>query len=94
MRTYLAATALLALLASSTALHAGNMRCGTALVVPGDSKLRVLDKCGEPDFRETVSGANERRVEQWYYRSGTQRFTRVVTFRGTRIEDIEILTRD
>lgn len=94
MKIFPAAAVLLTLLATSATVQAENMRCGTALVVPGDSKLRVLDKCGEPDFRETVSGANERRVEQWFYRSGTQRFTRVVTFRGTRIEDIETLTRD
>jgi hypothetical protein len=30
------------------------MRCGTKLVVTGDTKLEVLSKCGEPDFKETI----------------------------------------
>lgn len=30
------------------------MRCGTKLVVAGDTKLEVLKKCGEPDFTETI----------------------------------------
>jgi hypothetical protein len=37
----------------SSALADG-MRCGTKLVVAGDTKLEVLKKCGEPDFTETI----------------------------------------
>jgi hypothetical protein len=33
---------------------ADGMRCGTKLVVTGDTKLEVLSKCGEPDFKETI----------------------------------------
>ena len=33
---------------------ADGMRCGTKLVVAGDTKLEVLKKCGEPDFKETI----------------------------------------
>ncbi|MGH8469170.1 MAG: DUF2845 domain-containing protein [Gammaproteobacteria bacterium] len=43
-------------------------RCGTHLVKAGDSKLDVMEKCGPPVLKETVSGANEALVEQWHYR--------------------------
>lgn len=33
---------------------ADSMRCGTKLVVTGDTKIEVLKKCGEPDFKETI----------------------------------------
>ncbi len=33
---------------------ADSMRCGTKLVVTGDTKLEVLKKCGEPDLKETI----------------------------------------
>jgi len=35
--------------------QADGMRCGTKLVVAGDTKLEVLSKCGDPDFKETVA---------------------------------------
>ena len=35
--------------------QADGMRCGTKLVVAGDTKIEVLSKCGEPDFKETVA---------------------------------------
>lgn len=34
--------------------QADGMRCGTKLVVTGDTKLEVLSKCGEPDFKEII----------------------------------------
>jgi len=42
------------LLSPLSAVHAEGMRCGTKLVVAGDTKLEVLKKCGEPDFKETI----------------------------------------
>jgi len=46
-------SALLLLVVMPSAL-ADAMRCGTKLVVAGDTKLEVLKKCGEPDFKETI----------------------------------------
>ena len=34
--------------------QADAMRCGTRLVTPGDSKVEVLNRCGEPLHKETV----------------------------------------
>lgn len=48
--------------------------------------------CGEPLIREVISGgegADSAVVEQWYYTLGTQRFTRVLTFRGLALEAIQ-----
>ena len=39
---------------SSTPALADGLRCGNKLVVTGDTKLEVLKKCGEPDFKETI----------------------------------------
>ncbi len=50
------AQSLFILLAFTQALPAmaDDLRCGNKLVVTGDTKLEVLNKCGEPDFKETV----------------------------------------
>jgi len=81
-------------LAGAAGAHAsGSMRCGTKLVILSDTKLDVLDKCGEPMFREIVSGADERRVEQWIYRRSSGQFDRVLTFRGLELVNIDVRTR-
>ena len=87
-------TAALVLILSLTAaipmaMAGETMRCGTALVLVGDSKVRVLDRCGEPDYREITSGAFRRRVEQWYYRRERGQFARILTFDGIRLVRIE-----
>lgn len=43
------------------------MRCDNSLVAAGANKLEVLSKCGEPDYRERVSGANNPGEEVWIY---------------------------
>lgn len=75
------------------ALAAGSMRCGTALVKNGDTKPQVARKCGEPDFREFISGADEPSVEQWYYERGQGQFPRVLTFRGITLIDVQVKTQ-
>lgn len=70
-----------------------SMRCGSHLVRAGDTKVDVLKHCGKPQFREVVSGADERRVEEWYYERGTVRFPVLLTFRGLELVEIETITR-
>ncbi len=65
------------------------LRCGTHLIRTGDTKLEVMEKCGPPGFKETISGADEALVEQWHYRSGSGSFPRVLTFSGGRLVNIE-----
>jgi hypothetical protein len=59
----------------------------------GDTKLDVMDKCGPPVFKETVSGADEAVVEQWHYRLGSQSFQRILTFTGARLVSIDTVAR-
>lgn len=82
----------LAMLLTASAHADRALRCGTQLVRPGDTKAEVLAVCGEPLIREVISGgqgADSAVVEQWYYTLGTQRFTRVLTFRGLALEAIQ-----
>ena len=78
---------------AGSAMADSNFRCGQKLVSVGDDKLTVYEKCGEPKFKDVVSGSDERRVEVWYYRRGIQQFTRVLTFVGTKLVRIEALTK-
>ncbi len=78
--------------ASETAA-ASSMRCGNRLVLPGDSKYRVLQRCGEPEYRERISGYLERPMEQWFYYRGPQHFSRILTFDGNTLVRIELQRR-
>lgn len=93
MRRLLAATCLALGFAGVATPIEGSFRCDSHLVRIGDDKLTVLQKCGEPVLREVVSGALERPVEQWFYKRGVRRFTRILTFEGTRLTRIETVTR-
>ena len=68
---------------------ADSLRCGQALITRNDSKYEVLKKCGEPDYREVVSGELQDKEEVWIYDFGPQRFQYVITFKGFRIFRIE-----
>ena len=68
------------------------MFCGRYLASPGDSKLEILEKCGEPALREVVSGHHQTRLEQWLYQPGQGRFPRLLTFEGMRLIKVETLT--
>ncbi len=67
---------LLILAACLTAPAAQAFRCGTELVQKGDRKFDVIEKCGEPDFRESHAGGYLPGVgpvnvtEIWYYDQG------------------------
>lgn len=77
------------------------LRCDGALVLIGDTKLEVLNKCGEPtwkdrwaeettklpdtDFEYRISRLNER----WIYNLGPTHFLQIVTFRDSRVLSIE-----
>lgn len=89
--TGLAALAVL-VIGAAPAAEAG-LRCGTELVQPGDSKVEVLKKCGEPLLRETVAvkktpGADEI-VDRWTYDQGPGRFLKVLTFEAGDLAGIE-----
>lgn len=84
----------LALLGSVPLAQAETLRCGSQLVSLGDRRFEVLQKCGEPAFRDLIGyslSANERReysLEEWVYgpRNG---MLSILTFEGNRLRQIE-----
>ena len=83
--------ALLTTLCVHPSAHAMSLRCGTALIQTGDSKLKVMRNCGEPMYRDIISGALDSRVEEWVYQRGSREFPFVLTIRGQRVIRIERL---
>ncbi|SFI95614.1 Protein of unknown function [Pseudomonas guineae] len=87
-------TLLLALLGASFLVQAETLRCGSQLVSLGDRRFEVLQKCGEPAFRDLVGyslGPNQRReytIEEWVYGPSNGMFS-ILTFEGNRLRAIE-----
>lgn len=80
-------------LAAVVPAHA--FRCGNELVQTGDRKYHVVEKCGEPDFRDHHAGLLVPGVgpvdvtEIWYYNPGPNRLLRILTFQQGRLRSIE-----
>lgn len=93
MRAPLAGLLILATCLTAPAAQA--FRCGNELVQKGDRKFDVVEKCGEPDFRESHAGGYLPGVgpvnitETWYYDEGPSRLLRILTFRRGRLRAIE-----
>ena len=85
MRTILCLTLAILLSLSSAAY---GFRCGTNLVSVGDNKLQVLQKCGEPTYKELIK-TDGFIVEKWYYDCGSLRFIQTLTFAGGFLQTIE-----
>lgn len=92
----LTTTLLLALLSAAfqAQAQAETLRCGSQLVSLGDRRLEVLQKCGEPAFRDLVGyslGQNQRReypIEEWVYGPSNGMLS-ILTFEGSRLRAIE-----
>jgi hypothetical protein len=52
------------------------MYCGNKLVNLGDSKFEVLQKCGEPTYKDE---------NRWIYDQGTGEFRKIVIFAGDKV---------
>ena len=82
------------LLACAPAAQGETLRCGSQLVSLDDRRFEVLQKCGEPAFRDLVGyslGPNERReyqIEEWVYGPDNGMLS-ILTFEGTRLRAIE-----
>ncbi len=76
-------------------------RCGNDLVSAGDSKITVVNKCGEPDwvdrwseevidFPDTDHEYRSVRInERWVYNPGPRQFIRIIIFNGSTVSTIE-----
>jgi len=90
----LPAALLLALIVAPPLAQADTLRCGSQLVSLDDRRFEVLQKCGEPVFRDLVGyalGPNERReyqIEEWVYGPDNGMLS-ILTFEGTRLRAIE-----
>lgn len=78
------------LLCCAVAQGASQMHCGSRLVKVGDGKAEILDRCGEPDYREVVSGNDEVKREIWVYRFSSAKFVHTLTFSGYHLDDITV----
>ena len=87
-------TLMLALIGVASMAQAETMRCGSQLVSLDDRRFEVMQKCGEPVFRDLVGyslGPNERReyqIEEWVYGPENGMLS-ILTFEGTRLRAIE-----
>lgn len=57
-----------------------DFRCGTYLVSKMDQSFQVLQKCGEPQSKENISGADGPVMEKWVYGPSEGYYT-ILTFR-------------
>ena len=66
-----------------------SFRCGAGRIISvGDSKMQVLEKCGEPFFKDVVyAGDLDVKIEEWSYK-GTGDFSYRVRFRGSSVSII------
>lgn len=93
---------LLSLILAAPTYAVDSLRCGSRLVALGDSKVKVLDVCGEPLAREVLGSRTlhygARRggfiettevVERWTYDAGRTHFRRELTFSGGELVEIE-----
>jgi hypothetical protein len=83
------------------------LRCGNKIVNSGDSKYKILARCGEPDFVETREkfhppGCNGygatgfpichvEFIEVWTYNFGPHKFIKELVFRDGVLKDINNL---
>lgn len=73
-----------------------SFRCGTDLIMPGDSNLRVRAKCGSPTQSEYVGknylrsqpAGEIRDVEEWTYNRGATDFVYTLRFQGGSLIEI------
>jgi hypothetical protein len=66
------------------------MRCGAAVITPGDSVIRLLEACGAPTVG---SPAVQFGTTFWIYNFGPTEFMRRVTLHDGKVRRIERLER-
>ncbi len=63
------------------------MTCGTNIVSVGDSKPSILEKCGPPYMKESLTDTGT--MERWTYNFGSGSFLKILTFDGDTLDSIE-----
>ena len=73
-----------------------SLTCGNTFIDTGDSRARVLLKCGQPVHREIIGYIESREngdfvdyiMEAWTYDTGSGRY-HIILFKGNRVYNIE-----
>ncbi len=81
---------LILLLLIGDAAFASSMRCGQNIIQKGATKIEVLKYCDEPDMKDLISGLEDIKTEVWFYDRAPTGFLYILTFRGSRLEKIEV----
>lgn len=93
-----------AALTTGSIVSADTMKCGTKLISDGDTKAKVLLRCGEPQMKEFVGEKTVRSklhggygiksttvpIERWTYILGQRQFMRILTFEADTLVKIEL----
>lgn len=66
-----------------------SMRCGDLLVLPGENKLEVLSRCGEPHLRERISGSDAASEEVWIYDWPERNAQKLLRFEGVTLVNVQ-----
>jgi hypothetical protein len=102
MRSLLICTLTCAALAQIEPALAETLRCGSALIEPGDDAAYVLKNCGQPNSTDPISGPALTpefslnpgaifRAARWRYDRGIGKFPAVVVIGDDgRVEDIQL----
>lgn len=82
-------------------VYAESIDCMGGIVSVGDSRVELVTKCGEPDWKdshdevisERIDSDTKRKlvvvVDEWTYNFGTSQLLRIVTMKNGRITDIQ-----
>lgn len=89
----LSAAGVLAWLAASPGVHAGDtLRVGSRVLAVGDSAVSTRDLLGEPQYREPIEdGFGAHRGERWQYEINGRMVT--VTIEAGKVGEIQIQQR-
>lgn len=85
-------TCLMVILAFIDSASADSFRCGRKVIRTGDSPGDLLQKCGEPRYKDRgyenmrAQGSQKKvRVERWYYKKSSRALEQIVVIHKGRI---------
>lgn len=85
-------TCLMVILAFIDSASADSFRCGRKVIRTGDSPGDLLQKCGEPRYKDRgyenmrAQGRQKKvRVERWYYKKSSRALEQIVVIHKGRI---------
>lgn len=103
MKTLFSLSISMLLMSGAVSAHGQSLRCQGDLARPGDSKASVLQKCGEPQHKDSfcqeVKTAQSEtatavvvpceQIDTWTYNPGTGQFLTQLRFRAGKVDKIE-----